>query len=89
MNFFLLVFYRICYWISIPFVIACLVGNEDSLLNPGETDAYVLVILAAIFVALGGTTLRQIIKEKGWTAPEYLTLFTSVVFGVGAFILGE
>ena len=89
MNFFLLVFYRICYWLSIPFIISCLVGNEDSLLNPGETDAYILVILALIFVAIGTSTLRQIVKNKGWTTTEYFTLFTSVIFGLGAFIFSE
>jgi len=86
MNFFLLLFYRICYWISIPFIIACLIGNEDSLLNPGETEAYILVILAAIFIGIGSATLNQVIKNKGWTSTEFFTLFTSVVFGLGAFI---
>ena len=88
MNFFLLLFYRICYWLSIPFIIGCLIGNEDSLLNPGETEASVLVILASIFVAIGLSTLNQIIKNKGWTLTEYLTLFTSVVFGFGVFVFG-
>ena len=86
MNFFLLLFYRICYWISIPFIIACLFGNEDSLLNPGETDAYILVILASIFVGIGSSTLNQVIKNKGWTITEFSTLFTSLVFGLGAFV---
>ena len=89
MNFFLLVFYRICYWISIPFVIACLFGYEDSLINRGETDVFTLLILAAIFIAIAAATLKQIIKNKGWTIAEYLTLFTSVVFGVGVFMFGE
>jgi len=86
MNFFLLLFYRICYWISIPFIIACFIGNEDSLLNPGETEAYILVILASIFIAIGSSTLNQVIKNKGWTSTEFFTLFTSVVFGLGAFV---
>ena len=86
MNFFLLLFYRICYWISIPFIIACLIGNEDSLLNPGETEAYILVILASIFIGIGSSTLNQVIKNKGWTSKEFFTLFTSVVFGLWAFV---
>tara|TARA_Y100000766_G_C18479674_1_gene399366 strand:- start:170 stop:439 length:270 start_codon:yes stop_codon:yes gene_type:complete len=86
MNFFLLLFYRICYWISIPFIIACLIGNEDSLLNPGETEAYILLILASIFIGIGSSTLNQVIKNKGWTSKEFFTLFTSVVFGLWAFV---
>ena len=86
MNFFLLLFYRICYWLSIPFIISCLIGNEDSLLNPGETDAYILVILASIFIGIGSSTLNQVVKNKGWTITEFLTLFTSVVFGLGIFV---
>ena len=86
MNFFLLLFYRICYWLSIPFIIGCLFGNEDSLLNPGETDAYILVILASIFIGIGLSTLNRVIKNKGWTITEFITLFTSVVFGLGAFV---
>ena len=88
MNFFLLLFYRICYWISIPFIIGCLIGYEDSLLNPGETEASVLVVIASIFVDIGLSTLNQIIKNKGWTLTDYLTLFTSVVFGFGAYVFG-
>ncbi len=86
MNFFLLLFYRICYWISIPFITAFLVGNEDSLLNPGETEAYILVILAAISIGIGSSTLNQVIKNKGWTSTEFFTLFTSVIFSLGAFV---
>ena len=87
MNFFLLLFYRICYWISIPFIIACLIGSEDSLLNPGETEAYILIIITSIFIGIGSSTLNKVIKNKGWTSTEFFTLFTSVVFGFGAFVL--
>ena len=71
MNFFLLLFYRIC-WVSIPFTIAFLIAKEDSLLNPGETEAYVNVILAAIFIAIGSSTLSRIIKTKDGPEQNFL-----------------
>jgi len=87
MSYIKLIACRIAYFLGFNFAIAASLGYEDSLINPGDTGFGVCLFLTILFGALGGLALRRNIQVSGLDRYEMFTVFASVVFAIGVFVI--
>ena len=78
---------RITYFIGFNFVISCLFGYEDSLINPGDLGYAHLFILTILGGLAGGLALRRNIQESGLDRYEISTIVATIVIGIGVFVI--
>ena len=78
---------RIAYFLGFSFAIAASLGYEDSIINPGDTGFGVCLFLTVVGGALGGLSLRRNIQASGLDRYDMFTVFASVVFAIGVFVI--
>ena len=79
---------RIVYFLGFNVAIAALFGYEDSLINPGEAGYFVYFLFSILGGFSGVFALRRNIQENGFDQYELFTSFATIVFGIGAFVIG-